>query len=558
VEPPAAAPPSLQAQPQPQHERVKRQLLACARRLHSVDLLSLLEQHPSAASAGGWLPVPTLLGALARALPGAATAAELRALLAANSQLRGSGARSSCVKLSEFVAMCKLSAAGAAGQQQLWRQGQAVAAAAAHQVTELARQQEQLAGQLAQQQAQQEQLAQQLARQQEEARRRRDQRQRQQRQKGEQERVRAQPPTARRQQTPWRPRGVQPGATASPPAATAPRPEWNEDMKTPVVFSSSVPLAAVERGADGDTSVATPARQRQAAPVGHQTAPSKLAGRQQQQQRRQQQQQQWAQARTPVVAAVPPPGTPMAPLGTAGATAALPGSVRAYAGSDGGPAEQEGSPETAAAAAAAAAGAADATARLQQQQQQQQQQQEQPERCAEEGQHWRQRHEEEAGPAVILRGLDAVAAALQGLAEQDRELRARWCVNPSEGPPGASAFGEVQKQKQKRHEDVEETGRRQWPALSGGSTLDAPTQRLAPCAQARYLTPALVRRIEDGKEAFLRHRAAQEATLRGTGLEQWQLLPLLGDAIAEELLEEQAAELEAMFEDFSKLVVRSV
>jgi hypothetical protein len=33
---------------------------------------------------------------------------------------------------------------------------------------------------------------------------------------------------------------------------------------------------------------------------------------------------------------------------------------------------------------------------------------------------------------------------------------------------------------------------------------------------------------------------------------------LLGDAIAEELLEEQAAELEAMFEDFSKLVVRSV
>ena len=86
-------------------------------------------------------------------------------------------------------------------------------------------------------------------------------------------------------------------------------------------------------------------------------------------------------------------------------------------------------------------------------------------------------------------------------------------------------------------------------AGEGNSGRDTPGMRVL----LTYF-PAMIHSSETPRS---RH-AKRHQTVRHIKLEQWQLLPLLGDAIVEDLLEEQAAELDAMFEDFSKLIVRNV
>ena len=72
------------------------------------------------------------------------------------------------------------------------------------------------------------------------------------------------------------------------------------------------------------------------------------------------------------------------------------------------------------------------------------------------------------------------------------------------------------------------------------------------------LPPAVQRAAEDSREAFQQHRALKEAALNGTGLEQWQLLAILGDRIEDDVLREVTAEFDQLFEHYAAKLLRGV
>ena len=87
----------------------------------------------------------------------------------------------------------------------------------------------------------------------------------------------------------------------------------------------------------------------------------------------------------------------------------------------------------------------------------------------------------------------------------------------------------------------------------------APSQFRSTLPNQKLLLPYPVQRAaEDGREAFQQYRALKEAALRGTGLEQWQLLGLLGDGIEDSLLRELAAELDELLDAYTAKIVRTV
>ena len=72
------------------------------------------------------------------------------------------------------------------------------------------------------------------------------------------------------------------------------------------------------------------------------------------------------------------------------------------------------------------------------------------------------------------------------------------------------------------------------------------------------LPPTIQRAAEDSREAFQQHRALKEAALNGTGLEQWQLLAILGDRIEDDVLRDVTAEFDKLFDYYASKLLRSV
>ena len=99
------------------------------------------------------------------------------------------------------------------------------------------------------------------------------------------------------------------------------------------------------------------------------------------------------------------------------------------------------------------------------------------------------------------------------------------------------------------------------PAINGSAQKS--DVRVVPFRSAlpheRFVLPPATQRVaEDGREAFQQHRALKEAALNGTGLEQWQLLAILGDRIEDDVLRDVTAEFDKLFDYYASKLLRSV
>jgi hypothetical protein len=94
-----------------------------------------------------------------------------------------------------------------------------------------------------------------------------------------------------------------------------------------------------------------------------------------------------------------------------------------------------------------------------------------------------------------------------------------------------------------------------------GKMEEEDEERAAAAAKAARVEPPLsadaVANIQANRLAFERHCQLRDASLEGTGLSQWQLLPLLGDEILEDLLEEMEGELEEAWNGIAESLLKA-
>ena len=94
-----------------------------------------------------------------------------------------------------------------------------------------------------------------------------------------------------------------------------------------------------------------------------------------------------------------------------------------------------------------------------------------------------------------------------------------------------------------------------------GKMEEEDEERAAAAAKVGKPAPALsadaAANIRANRDAFERHCRLRDASLEGTGLSQWQLLPMLGDEILEDLMEEMEEELNEVWGEIAESLLKA-